>query len=185
MSILASQITGNSTVCSTVFVHTNNRVFIKAPYYRSFVVWLAASLHKGSVIRKVFHVMTSSWMLTVWRNNDPIHDQARPGSSPCAWPRHHHWWLLHAFCCPIEQQQIIELKVHNGHIPDSKVHEAYMEPTWGQQDPGGPHVGPMNLAIRDTLDWKITLPSLLLHVFLFSPFMFYTYDSYCSLCHMI
>ena len=35
------------------------------------------------------------------------------------------------------------------HIPDSKVHEAYMGPTWGQQGPGGPHVGPMNLAIRD------------------------------------
>ena len=37
-----------------------------------------------------------------------------------------------------------------GHTtPDSKVHEAYMGPTWGRQDPGGPHVGPMNLAIRD------------------------------------
>ena len=35
------------------------------------------------------------------------------------------------------------------HIPDSKVHEAYMGPTWDRQDPGGPHVGPMNLAIRD------------------------------------
>ena len=32
--------------------------------------------------------------------------------------------------------------------PDSKVHGAYMWPIWGQQDPGGPHVGPMNLAIR-------------------------------------
>ena len=31
--------------------------------------------------------------------------------------------------------------------PDSKVHGAYMGPTWGWQDPGGPHVGPMNLAI--------------------------------------
>ena len=34
------------------------------------------------------------------------------------------------------------------HFPDSKVHGAYMGPTWGRQDPGGPHVGPMNLAIR-------------------------------------
>ena len=34
-------------------------------------------------------------------------------------------------------------------IPDSKVHGAYMGPTWGRQDPGGPHVGPMNLATRD------------------------------------
>ena len=31
--------------------------------------------------------------------------------------------------------------------PDSKVHEANMGPTWGRQDPGGPHVGHMNLAI--------------------------------------
>ena len=35
-----------------------------------------------------------------------------------------------------------------GHDPDSKVHGAIMGPTWGRQDPGGPHVGPMNLAIR-------------------------------------
>ena len=35
--------------------------------------------------------------------------------------------------------------------PDSKVQGAYMGPTWGQQDPGGPHVGPMNFAIREDL----------------------------------
>ena len=33
--------------------------------------------------------------------------------------------------------------------PDSKVHGANMGPIWGQQDPGGPHVGPMNFAIWD------------------------------------
>ena len=33
-------------------------------------------------------------------------------------------------------------------VPDSKVHGAYMGPTWGRQDPGGPLVGPMSLAIR-------------------------------------
>ena len=33
--------------------------------------------------------------------------------------------------------------------PHSNVHGAYMGPTWGQQDPGGPHVGPMNIAIGD------------------------------------
>ena len=31
--------------------------------------------------------------------------------------------------------------------PDSKVHGANMGPIWGRQDPGGPHVGPMNLVI--------------------------------------
>ena len=30
---------------------------------------------------------------------------------------------------------------------DSKVHGANMGPIWGRQDPGGPHVGPMNLII--------------------------------------
>ena len=35
---------------------------------------------------------------------------------------------------------------------DSKVHGANMGPIWGQQDPGGPHVGPMNFAIWDYLN---------------------------------
>ena len=36
--------------------------------------------------------------------------------------------------------------------PDSKVHGANMGPIWGPQDPGGPHVGPMNFAIWEVLD---------------------------------
>ena len=31
--------------------------------------------------------------------------------------------------------------------PDSKAHGAHMGPIWGRQDPGGPHIGPMNFAI--------------------------------------
>ena len=34
--------------------------------------------------------------------------------------------------------------------PDSMVHGAHLGPTWGRQDPGGPHVGPMNLDIWAT-----------------------------------
>ena len=34
-------------------------------------------------------------------------------------------------------------------IPDSRVHGANMGPIRGQQDPGGPHVGPLNFAIWD------------------------------------
>ena len=37
------------------------------------------------------------------------------------------------------------------YIPDSKVHMAHMGPTWVLSAPGRPHVGPMNLAIRDVL----------------------------------
>ena len=37
---------------------------------------------------------------------------------------------------------------HHRCFPDSKFHGACMEPTWGRQDPGGPHVNPTNLATR-------------------------------------
>ena len=36
---------------------------------------------------------------------------------------------------------------HYQGYPDSKVHGAHTGPTWGRQDPGGPQVGHMNLAI--------------------------------------
>ena len=35
--------------------------------------------------------------------------------------------------------------------PASKVHGPNMGPIWGRQDPGGPHVGPMNFAIGEDL----------------------------------
>ena len=35
--------------------------------------------------------------------------------------------------------------------PDSKVHGANMGPTWVLSAPDGPHVGPMNRAIRESL----------------------------------
>ena len=34
-----------------------------------------------------------------------------------------------------------------GTNPDNKIHGANMGPTWGQQDPGGPHVGHVNRVI--------------------------------------
>ena len=36
-----------------------------------------------------------------------------------------------------------------GLIPDSKVYEANMGPIWVRQDLGGPHAGPINLAMWD------------------------------------
>ena len=40
-------------------------------------------------------------------------------------------------------------------VPESKMHGANMGPIWGRQDPGGPHVGPLNFAI-----WGIALRTL-------------------------
>ena len=34
-------------------------------------------------------------------------------------------------------------------VPESKVHGAHVGPNWGRQDPDGPHVGRVNLAIWD------------------------------------
>ena len=44
-------------------------------------------------------------------------------------------------------------------IPDSKVHVAHMRPTWDLSAPGGPHIGPLNFAIRDgnSGKWELSL----------------------------
>ena len=40
-------------------------------------------------------------------------------------------------------------------IPDSKVHGANMGPIWVLSAPDGPHVGPMNLAIRNAFEANV------------------------------
>ena len=52
-------------------------------------------------------------------------------------------------------------------VPDSKVPGAKMGPIWGRQDPGGPHVGPMNLVIyiwgvyqEFLMFWSVWFPHL-------------------------
>ena len=44
-------------------------------------------------------------------------------------------------------------------FPDSKVHGVNMRPIWGRQDPGVPHVGPINFVILVT-QWNITIESM-------------------------
>ena len=46
-----------------------------------------------------------------------------------------------------------DITLHRRHIADSKVHGANMGPIWGWQDPVGPHVGPMNFAIWESVEW--------------------------------
>ena len=43
-----------------------------------------------------------------------------------------------------------------GDSPDSKDHGANMGPTWVLLAPGGPNVGPMNLAIREVIPETMT-----------------------------
>ena len=52
----------------------------------------------------------------------------------------HHWFYV---------LRLAEKQASNAEmIPDSIVHGANMGPTWVLPAPDGPHVGPMNLAIR-------------------------------------
>ena len=44
--------------------------------------------------------------------------------------------------------------------PDSKVHVANMGPTWVLSAPDGPHVGPMNFAIREVI-YSLTYTTVL------------------------
>ena len=53
-------------------------------------------------------------------------------------------WLYFAI---ITCKNHIDTEHSTNNTHDSKVHGAYMGPIWGRQDPGGPHVGPMNFAI--------------------------------------
>ena len=45
---------------------------------------------------------------------------------------------------------------------DSKIHGANVGPTWGRQDPGGPHIGHMNFAIWEAIIWT-SYDSIWLH----------------------
>ena len=44
--------------------------------------------------------------------------------------------------------------------PDSKVHGANVGSIWGRQDPGGPHVGPMNFAIWEHIQSYVCMDKL-------------------------
>ena len=55
--------------------------------------------------------------------------------------------------------------------PDSKVHGANMGPIWGRQDPGGPHVGPMNFAIWDVSNGALFLNGILVLSFYIGVFL--------------
>ena len=52
--------------------------------------------------------------------------------------------LAYGSCCVSDQYEDYKSRT----FPDSKIHGAYMGPTWVLSAPDGPHVGPMNLANR-------------------------------------
>ena len=78
--------------------------------------------------------------------------------SRCAWSndKQYSGWWDHGIQGDVIWGKIPYKPVHHcinssapNDIPYSKVHGANMGPIWGRQDPGGPHIGPMNFAIWD------------------------------------
>ena len=65
--------------------------------------------------------------------------------------------------------------------PDSKVHGANMGPSWGRQDPGGPHVGLMNFAIWVYINQR-TLPQIINNKRNMSKFVESSADGQAPLC---
>ena len=61
----------------------------------------------------------------------------------------------------LTQQYVVKTHSYNSGLctPDSKVHGANMGPTWVLSAPDGPHVGPMNLAIRDIISYHVLIKS--------------------------
>ena len=51
----------------------------------------------------------------------------------------------------VQSSKWSEIGEHEVSTRDSKVHGANMGPNWGRPDPGGPRVGPMNLANWDVI----------------------------------
>ena len=58
----------------------------------------------------------------------------------------------------LEHNHVYNFVSAAGMVPDNTVHEAHMEPTWDLSAPDGPHVGPMKLAIRDSLHYSTARP---------------------------
>ena len=79
-------------------------------------------------------IYTNEYMCTIF----VISQYVRP---VCMYTRWGRWWFI--------KKDTIPWWCHDMDTPDSKVHGANMGPIWGRQDPGGPHVGPMNFAIWD------------------------------------
>ena len=137
--------------------------FIVAPssYQDSFVVW--SSVGPTSVLSSHFHCigaklppesqharpvysLLAQHQRQAFENRWNFHRSHEP-STHCGWsdPSLFLYQLISNGWC----QLMIEAISHTPLtvLPDNKVHGANMGPIWGQQDPGGPRVGPMNFAV--------------------------------------
>ena len=97
------------------------------------------------IVAKWRHLAISNWV-HIGPGNGLLSDDTKPFSEPIAFPDTHPGHIsLEVLKIPIRK---INFEIHFKLRPDSKYHGANMGPTWVLSAPDGPHVGPMNLAIR-------------------------------------
>ena len=106
-----------------------------------FFILEAWRLYKDSMI-DIFQVLPSQ---VIWRVDWSIHFLGKFSS------RRNTVWNTTMICgalrCVIYMLSYSQETGPCSSLPDSRVHEANMGPTWVLSAPGGPHVGPMNLDI--------------------------------------
>ena len=99
-----------------------------------------------------------SWWLFFIINSD-FFTQNESLQAICLWyiPSMCAWFVVHCFVVILPGVTTLPYNfiVQVPQSPDSKVHGANMGPIWGRHDPGGSHIGPMNIAT-----WEVTLTDM-------------------------
>ena len=109
--------------------------------------WLVACLVSSFCLKQWRLVLTESEMLSFWQNFLHLHLQKLSKDNfYCS-----QWWKFY---------HKDDIHTHWHCVPDSKVHGTNMGPIWILSDPDGPHVGPMNLAIRGVLHYVFTVSQI-------------------------
>ena len=96
-----------------------------------------------SINIRITHPMRN---LIQWDLNKMAHILQTAHSNAFSCKKSSVFWFLLTF---VQWSNWQYARISTCYTPDSKVHGANMGPTWVLSAPDGPHVGPMNLAIRD------------------------------------
>ena len=133
-------------LCFVVVIH-----WLIFPYPSGLLHWHCGNLTIAPVPAK------QPWW--IWINtsfafimNDYITTTKQSTTKPCAYFLGYTVSCMHAIT-ELHRKPINVTDAINS--PDSKIYGANMGHIWGRQDPGGPHVGPMNLTIWEWIYWLL------------------------------
>ena len=130
------------------FSSTNGSIYYLTHWDRDKMAAIFKTAFSKALIIKC---LNSDWNFTEICTQGSSEQYSSSGSDNSSAPSRRHaiicsnqWWSvyrrIYASLGPSEFEQ---------NTPDSNVHGANMGPTWVLSAPDGPHVGPMNLAIRN------------------------------------